>query len=123
MTYYFHELPGRVRIKFPMLKRNPRKAESLQSFLEDIRGVVSTSANAVTGSVVIKFDPDIITTRDILALLGREQYLDFSAPMVREEYFSTAVSKAGHAASKALIGLALDRALQGSSLSFIAALI
>jgi len=123
VPYYYHELPGRLRIKIPSLRRNPRNAERLQSFLEDIRGVVSTSTNPITGSIVIRFAPDIITTRAILDLLNRERYLDSPHMMIRQEYFSDAVSKAGHAASKALVGLALDRALQGSSLSFIAALI
>lgn len=123
MTYYYHELPGRVRIKIPALRRNPRKAEMLQSLLEDVRGVYSTSANTITGSIIIRFDSKRITTRDIIALLVREGSLDLSAGMVKQEYYSDAISKAGHAASKALVGLALERALQGSSLSFIAALI
>jgi phosphatidylserine decarboxylase len=38
----------------------------------------------ITGSIVIRFDPDRITTRDILAFLARERYLDSAVPMVRD---------------------------------------
>jgi hypothetical protein len=44
-----------------MLKRNETAAQKVQNFLEEITGISSASTNALTGSIVIKFDPTVIS--------------------------------------------------------------
>jgi len=123
MAFYLHEVPGRLRIQIPALKRSPLRAQEVQDLLEDLSGIKSTSVNTVTGSIVIHYDPDIVHSRTILTLLSREEYIDVTRADPSHQYVETALSKAGHVASKALIGFALDRALQGSPLSILTAFI
>jgi Heavy metal associated domain 2 len=123
MSYYLHEVPGRLRIQIPSLKRNAPRAQDVRDLLEDLSGIKSASVNTFTGSVTVHYDPEIINSRAILTLLAREQYIDVARAIPSHQYVETALYKAGHVASKALLGFALDRALQGSPLSILTALI
>ncbi len=123
MGFYLHEVPGRLRIQIPALKRSPLRAQEVQHLLEDFCGIKSTSVNTVTGSIIIHYDPDIVHSRTILTLLSREEYIDVARAASSHQYVETALSKAGHVASKALLGFALDRALQDSPLSILTAFI
>jgi len=123
MAFYLHEVPGRLRIQIPALKRNPQRAQDVQDLLEDLYGIKSTSVNTVTGSIIIHYDPDIVHSGTILTLLSREEYIDVTRAVPSHEYVETALSKASHVASKALLGFALDRAFQGSPLSILTAFI
>lgn len=123
MSYYLHEVPGRLRIKIPRLKKDQAGARELQWMLEDVIGVTSASVSPVTGSVLVTFDPRALSSRAILDMLSHEGYIDLSMALSRKRHFDTAATKAGQALSKAVLGLALDRAFQGSPLSILTALI
>jgi hypothetical protein len=123
MGYYVHELPGRVRIKMPMLKRNQSAAERLTAFVESMEGVHETSFNSITGSIVIQFDERRLTSKELLQALSKANFIDVSETQNVDEYVADVLTSVGHKASKTLLGFALDRALQGSSLSIITALI
>jgi hypothetical protein len=123
MSYYVHEVPGRLRVKIPSLKRNQREAICVQSLLRRVSGVGSVAVNTVTGSLVIHFDAAVVTSRFILSLLGREGYVDLSRAMSHQQYMEAAFAKVGREASKALLGYALDRVFQGTPLAVVAALI
>ena len=122
MSYYVHEVPGRLRVKIPSLKRNPRVALSIQSLLKRLVGVAGVSVNTVTGSVVVHFDARTVTSHSILTLLSHEGYIDLARAMSHQQYVEAAVAKVGREASKALLGYALDRVLQGTPLAVVAAL-
>jgi Heavy metal associated domain 2 len=123
MGYYLHEVPGRVRIKVPALKRNPHAAHTLQGLLKRASGVESVAVNTVTGSVLVQFDPMVITSRTIVALVAREGYLEFAAPVSKRNHEDSVGSQFAMAASKAVLGLVLDRALQGTPFAVLTAFI
>ena len=123
MSYYVHELPGRLRIKTPSLKRNPVELRKLQSCLEDFSAVDSTSANEVTGSIIINYDQDHITSQQILRHLVHEGYLDVTEGIVSRKGMTQTVTDVGTAASRVLVGLVIERAFQGSPLAVLASLI
>ncbi len=54
-----HLIPGRLRLRVPLLKTNGRYAARLQSVLESMDDVRSISLNATAASVVIEFSPEI----------------------------------------------------------------
>lgn len=56
MSHYTHHVPGRLRVKSPHLKRNPRRAEEARQHLGGIEGVLSAEANPLTGSLLITYD-------------------------------------------------------------------
>jgi len=121
MGYYLHEVPGRLRIKIPLLKRNPERAMELRKLLRRVAGITSTSTSTVTGSVTINYDRDIVRPNSILNLLAHENYIDLGEAISGYKPAEAVVSNVGKTVSKALLSLALERAFQGSSLSFITA--
>ncbi|MFZ5867201.1 MAG: HMA2 domain-containing protein [Thermodesulfobacteriota bacterium] len=123
MAYYLHEVPGRLRIKIPALKKNRNLAWELETLLNSAPGITSVSVNTVTGSVIIYFDPKVVNSRAVLTLLSREGYIDLAKAIPHHQYVDTALSNFGRTASKALLGLVLDRALQGTPFSVLTALI
>ena len=54
-----HLIPGRLRIRVPLLKSNGTYAAHLQSALESMDNVRSISLNLSAASVVIEFSPEI----------------------------------------------------------------
>jgi len=123
MGYYLHEIPGRMRIKIPALRRNSDGAEEIQALLEDFPGIISALVNPVTGSILVHHDPQIVESGEILAFLAREGYIDVGEAISGKQHIDSTLPDVGRAASKALVGFALDRLLQGSSLSILTALI
>ncbi len=123
MSYLAHELPGRLRLKIPSVKRNSRQAVQLRNLLEDLSGVTSATVNPMTGSVVVTFDCRAVTSTDILNLLTREGYIDLNKVMTSGQTQPVTLNRVGAVASKALLGVAIDRAFEGSALSYLAVLI
>jgi copper chaperone CopZ len=123
MSYYIHNIPGRLRVKTPFIKGNPDAAEDLQRILSAIEGIDSTSVNTLTGSVVISYDTRYVDSSRILGMLNEEGYVDLTKAVSNDRYLETAVSKAGGVISKALIGMLLEEAFKGSALTLLTALI
>lgn len=123
MAYYLHDVPGRLRIKIPELRRNLHLAQELHRLLNSVSGVESTTANAVTGSIIVHYDPEITSSSSILTFLAREKYIDLAKAVSSEQHVEKALARAGQVASKALLGIALDRALQGSPFAILTAFI
>lgn len=61
-----HRTPGRVRIRSSHLKQNPSRALDAKSQLTRLTGVHSVQLNALTGSLLIHFDPGISTPDSLL---------------------------------------------------------
>ncbi|MGO8880878.1 MAG: HMA2 domain-containing protein [Desulfomonilaceae bacterium] len=123
MGFYIHETPGRLRLKIPGLKRNVELADELTLLLREKRGIDSIDVNALTGSVKVNFDESQVTSTTLLNLLSQEGHIDLTKLVSSSRYMDTVFSEAGRVASKAILSLVLDKALEGSSLSIIAALI
>lgn len=123
MGYYVHEVPGRMRVKIPELKKDHTRARRIENTLEDMNGVSRISVNTLTGSVVVTFDPLVTSSRAILSELSQEGHIDLARAISGGQHFDNTAKKIGAAVSKAVLGLALDRALQGSPLSILTVLI
>lgn len=123
MSYDLHAVPGRLRIKIPGLRRNRHLADELCRQLNRLYGVESTSANSLTGSVLVCYDSGVISSAAILTFLSRENYIDLTKSVSGEQSKEDAFARVSEAACKALLGLALDRALKGSPLSILTAFI
>jgi hypothetical protein len=126
MSYYLHEVPGRLRVRIPALRRNARDAQEIQRLLKSLSGIISTSVNTMTGSVTVNYDPEFVSSVAILTLLSREGYIDVAEVLPsRQQVQRTegSIGQVGKVVSKALLGIALDRALQGTPLSILTAFI
>ena len=123
MSYYIHNVPGRLRIKTPLIKKNQSIAEDVQNLLRPLIGISSTSVNLITGSIVINYDHKIITSKEIVNTLNYAGYFDLSKAITNDEYIKTAAASMGQVAVKTLFGTFIESALEGSALSFIAILV
>ncbi len=123
MGCYIHRTPGRLRVKIPSLKRNVKLADELTLLLREKQGIDSIEVNSLTGSLKVNFDESQVTSTTLLNVLSQEGHIDMTKLVSSSRYMDTVFSEAGRVVSRAIVSLALDKALEGSSLSIIAALI
>jgi copper chaperone CopZ len=123
MRYYLHDIPGRLRVKNPLIKSYHRIGGDIQRLLKQIDGVNSTIINTVTGSIIVNYDSKTVSSKEILDALRYEGYFDLSKAVTNDQYIHDTVSKAGKLISKTLFGAIAGEALEGSALSFLAVLI
>ncbi len=123
MDYYFHHVPGRLRVKSPFLKKNQRLAARVEELVQAISGVDSIATNLVTGSVVIQYDPRKTRSEDIFNALNRTGYFDLSQAMTSDEALHKAFRKGGQTIGSIVLGALIKDQLEESALSLIAALI
>lgn len=64
-----HHLPGRLRLRSAVIKQNAAAAENLRATLAEIAGVRSVTVNPDTGSVLLTYDPAVLTPDRLLELL------------------------------------------------------
>ena len=71
MSYYMHDIPGRLRIKTPLMKNNREVACAVESLLLAMGGVANVAINPTTGSCLVNYDPQKAKRDDILSALVR----------------------------------------------------
>jgi hypothetical protein len=86
-------------------------------------GVERIKVNELTGSVVINYDPQEIEPQDMINILRDNGYIDETKAISHDAHIQTAASKAGLKIGRAVFGWAVGKALEGSGLSLLAALI
>lgn len=67
----FHALPGRVRLRHPLLIKNADLAVRIEAALGATAGVQSVSASAPTGSILVLYQQGTTTPNKLLAKLER----------------------------------------------------
>jgi len=123
MNCYVHSVPGRLRVKTPTVKRNRAAARHVEGLMKQLRGVSLTTANTITGSVLVVYNPKAISTDLILNTLENEGHFDNSGVVSSDQYIGEAASKAGRLIGKVVFGAFVERAFQGSALSYLAVFI
>jgi copper chaperone CopZ len=66
-----HLLPGRVRYRIPLLLHNPEVQAEIESRIPSIEGITGVEASTVSGSVLVRFDPQRIDYAVILTALAK----------------------------------------------------
>jgi copper chaperone CopZ len=123
MSYYCHSTPGRLRIKTPVIKQNPVEVEKVRGMLQSLSGVDAVSINALTGSITINYSDCETDSESILRILEEKGYYRISSSEEQEHPIETAVSKVGTTVGKVLVGAFVEKAFEGSMLSFLALLV
>jgi hypothetical protein len=123
LDYYIHEVPGRLRVKIPMIKYKRHRCERVQQVLADVEGIDQIAVNVATGSVLVYYDPDLTSSSEILEQLENNGYLDKTKARSKSIAAPRTSAKAGDAVCRAFYGWAVGKALEGSGFSFLAALI
>jgi copper chaperone CopZ len=123
MSYYIHNVPGRLRIKSPVVRRNDHAASEIRKALSEIGGIATVDINLTTGSILINYNPKVVKSQDIAALLQRKGYFDAARAQTNDQYIRTAASKAGSLLGKAVLGTFVEKAFEGSALSLLGILL
>ncbi len=123
MSYYCHSTPGRLRIKTPVIKQNPVEIEKVRGTLQALPGVDTLSINALTGSITINYSGGATDSESILSILKEKGYYRIPSIEEQEQPFETVASKVGTTVGKAIVGALVEKAFEGSMLSFLALLI
>lgn len=123
MQHFIHHVPGRLRIKNPVFKSNPRMLQEVQSCFEGTREIKHLESNPLTSSLVLYYDPHVLAYENLLQVLQECEYLDVSRAVGLDHHMSTSLAKGGQYLGKVDLSLFMDWALAGSSLSYITCLI
>jgi copper chaperone CopZ len=120
MAYYVHHVPGRLRIKTAGLKKNSSRARELKLCLEEMHGVLETDVSIITGSIVIKYDAEVVSSTAIMNNLHGQGYIRDVA------HTSNQVSYEVHPMQKVtdtFVQKLVEAALERSATALVAALI
>ncbi len=123
MAHYIHHIPGRLRVRNPMFKENPPVLDEAQNCFKEAPGIKQVSANALTGSLTVRYDPDVLSPERILQIFEECQYVDLRRAATLDTHLNQSFNKAGKYVGRAALSVMVDVALQGSGLSFLSALI
>lgn len=122
MSHYIHHVPGRMRIRTPILKRNEKRAQAVQALVTAQTGVKTAEVNTITGSVVIHYDPKRTTSTALFDLLKQE-----GCASAADHAVATGIISRGNAlspgVSKTVIGVVVENLLKHSATALVAALI
>src|SRR5512143_1346308 len=120
MSHYIHHVPGRLRIKTALLKRNDAQAIAVRALLGAMPGVTAAEVSTLTGSIVINYDRDTTSSSAILNKLREQGSISSSAMVSKDVSGDPAVTDtmtmAGQALGKALFGVLMEKALERSAI-------
>jgi len=123
MSYYMHSVPGRLRVKTPLIKHNAKLSAHVEKFLWQINGVESLATNPCTGSIIITYDQKKITSQMLLDTLKTRGIFDPAKAVTNDQYIHSSASRATEIFYKAVAGAFVESALEGSALSLLAVFI
>lgn len=69
-----HDRPGRIRLRHQTIYRNAALANRLRAVIENLAGVIECAVWPITGSVLIRFDPDLTSAACLLQVLDHVKY-------------------------------------------------
>lgn len=112
MSNSIHHLPGRLRVRMGVLRRNPQATASARRLIETRSGILHVDANHLTGSVLVHYDPDRISAKailDVLAEGGFRPPRDHARPADR--------------LADTVVSLAMERLVERGAAALLAAII
>ncbi|MEA1901257.1 MAG: hypothetical protein U9N47_10965 [Thermodesulfobacteriota bacterium] len=123
MDYYIHNVPGRLRVRIPLVRANRASAKHVQGLIKQLRGVDSADVNTTTGSVVVHYCPKTISSDVVLSTLENEGLFDSSKVVSHDRYIHESASKVGQVIGKFLFGALVEKAIENAGLALVRAMI
>jgi copper chaperone CopZ len=120
MIDYVHNIPGRLRIKSAVIKKNPSEAAKIRSLLSAVPGVENLDVNLLTGSILIRYDAQKINSDQLLQTLSEAGYFQPSKVVTHDDVLHSMLTTGGKAIGSLVVG-ALE--FDSPALAVIAALI
>lgn len=124
MPQYVHHVPGRLRVKCPLLKGNAPSAEAVRQLLSAEEGIGSCEVNLVTGSVLVRYDESTTNAYRVLDLLKRGGYIGPGVTLHSQDHsLEETVSGMGKMVSKAVMGVLVERMVERSAVALVGAIL
>ncbi len=79
-----HHIPGRLRVRLPRSRRDPRLLGELREFVSGLGGVHQVEINPVTGSILVHYHPESHEQIQNLLRADREQSMLDTPPELTE---------------------------------------
>ena len=123
MSSYVHSIPGRLRIKTALVKKNPEQAGRVQKLLESIAGVCSVDINLVTGSVLVRYTPGDVSCEHLLAVMRKFGCFDKPQPVSFVELFEAPLAQEGPGIGHLLFRQLVEKQIERFAVTLVGALI
>lgn len=125
MAEYVHHVPGRLRVKCPVVKGNAARACSVRQFIEAKAGILACEVNPLTGSILIRYDEGVHSAFGLLELLRQSGCISAMLPVKPSAHHpaTRTVSEVGKAVGKAVVGAVFDRMVERSAAALVGALL
>jgi copper chaperone CopZ len=133
MIDYMHELPGRVRVRCPLLRKNVEKTTAIKHGLESICGVKSVTVNPSTGSFTVFYEQERTSPAEVLAILEQHGLRKDAMPAVEPVFAHTrppmaivrgrALSSPTPKIARVVAGYVIEKAIERSLLALAAAVL
>ena len=91
--FYIHDVAGRLRVRSDVFKKKSGLFDEIRKVLSTAQGIGTVSFNMTTGSILIHYNPAMLTCRDILRLLESKGYFDRTRVVASDEYLKGKLGK------------------------------
>lgn len=123
MQQYVHHVPGRLRIKQETFKTNPVCVKAIAGHFDDLDDTLKVKHNQLTGSVTIHYDKSKYDPNLVSRTLKDAGCMEDTVPVTLDDKVQGATNEVCMRIGRACLGMVVGRALAGTPLSFLAALI
>ncbi len=126
MTEYVHHIPGRLRVRSAAIKGSQAGAGRATTLVHSLAGVRSVEANVLTGSLTVRYDPEITSASTLMKALRDHGYLaaDQKLPHGGTVYYRRpARGEFGAAVARSVARYAVEAALERSVVALVASLL
>jgi hypothetical protein len=131
---YMHDLPGRLRVRSPLFRKNSESATAVKNSLESADGVRSVTVNLLTGSVTIQYDGARTTTTATLLDILKAHGCSISLVTPPERFVSgdripiaivrgRGLPPHGPAVGRAVAGFIIEKAIERSLMAVVTAVL
>lgn len=97
-----HVLPGRVRLRAPVLIGQRRAADQIQESLSRLDGIRAVQVSSVSGSLLIHFEPDRVKPDMLLGAAIRLLGLEREIQRPPRSYIGEGIHQAGDSLNRAI---------------------
>lgn len=111
MPAHFHHVPGRLRVHVPGIKGNSLRAQAIENYLSQFKGVSRVEGRPLTGSVVVHYDANTLDSRTLFSALNIRTDIR-ALPSKHSPASPNHSGRIAAKAAKAVAGYALEKAVE-----------
>ena len=119
MGDYIHHTPGRLRVKIAAVRGNPALGNRIKQLLADTWGIAGVCVRPTTGSIIIRYDSQILDANRILNFLAEHGHIEITNLSASPRTLRTAFHRLSEVIIKEALSLAAIKVFHGSYASIL----